>query len=206
LLRASVLAVEAPKQFESSIDPKKKEIIERVYFDDLTSYRSIKDTWKQARKIDPDIKLQDVSQWKAELEPRKTDVAGYNSFIANAPYKEFKKEKIRHLTTLGHAHAAERTIRTIKDLYYNRMDKIMEEKDWEAILEAAVKAYNTKHVRSAIQTTPEKAKAPRNKAEVKENLEQTRVMTRRYPKLVVGSKVRLFHKKDKDKKSKYPFG
>ena len=61
--------VEAPKQFESSIDPKKKEIIEEVYFDDLTGYRSIRDTWKQAREIDPDIKLQDVSQWKAELEP-----------------------------------------------------------------------------------------------------------------------------------------
>ena len=82
--------VEAPKQFESSIDPKTKEIIEEVYFDDLTGYRSIRDTWKQAREIDPDIKLQDVSQWKAELEPRKTRVAGYNSFIANAPYQGFQ--------------------------------------------------------------------------------------------------------------------
>ena len=62
--------VETPGQSKSSIDPKKKEIIERVYFDDLTGYRSIRDTWKQAREIDPDIKLQDVSQWKAELEPR----------------------------------------------------------------------------------------------------------------------------------------
>ena len=38
-----------------------------------------------------------------------------------------------------------------------------------------------------------------NKAKVKENLEQTRVMTRRYPKLAKGDKVRLFHKKDKEK-------
>ena len=42
-----------------------------------------------------------------------------------------KTEKIRHLTTLGHAHVAERTIRTITDLYYNRMDKGKEEKGWE---------------------------------------------------------------------------
>jgi hypothetical protein len=35
---------------------------------------------------------------------------------------------------------AERTIKTIKDLYYNKMDKRKEEKDWEVILEAAVKA------------------------------------------------------------------
>ena len=47
---------------------------------------------KQARDIDPDINLKDVSQWKAELEPRKTQVAGYNSFIANAPYQEFQMD------------------------------------------------------------------------------------------------------------------
>jgi len=74
--------------------------------------------------------------------------------------------------------------------------------NWGATLEVAVKAYNTEHVHSAIQTTPEKARAPRNKAEVKENLEQTRVMTRRYPKLAKGDKVRLFHKKDKEKERK----
>ena len=77
--------VEALGEFKSSIDPKEKEIIEKVYFDDLSGYRSIRDTWRQARKIGPDIKLQDVSQWKAELEPRKTDVAGSNSLIANEP-------------------------------------------------------------------------------------------------------------------------
>ena len=80
--------VEAPGEFKSSSDPKKKEIIEKVY--DLTSYRSIRDTWKQAREIGPDTKLQDASQWKAELEPRKTRVAGYNSSITNEPYQEFQ--------------------------------------------------------------------------------------------------------------------
>ena len=84
--------VEAPGQFKSSVDPKNKEVIERVYFDDLTSYTSVRDTWKQAREIHPDIKLQDVSQWKAELEPRMTEVAGYNSFIANAPDQVFQED------------------------------------------------------------------------------------------------------------------
>jgi hypothetical protein len=79
--------VEAPGEFKSSIDPKQKEIIERVYFDDLTGYRSIRDTWKQAREIDPDIKLKDVSQWKAELEPRKTQVAGYNCLLQTHPIR-----------------------------------------------------------------------------------------------------------------------
>ena len=42
-------------------------------------------------------------------------------------------------------------------------------------------------------------KAPTNTAEVKENLKQTGVMTKKYPKLAKGDKVRLFHKKDKEK-------
>ena len=58
--------------------------------------------------------------------------------VSNEIQALLKKEKIRHLTTLGHAHVAERTIRTIKDLYYKRMDKRKEEKGWEAILEATV--------------------------------------------------------------------
>ena len=81
--------VEVQKPFESSIDPEKKEIIGKVYFDDRTSYRNIRDTWKHAREIDPSIKLKEVSHWKAELRPRKTQVSGYNSFIANAPFQEF---------------------------------------------------------------------------------------------------------------------
>jgi hypothetical protein len=59
-------------------------------------------------------------------------------------------------------------------------------------------------VHSATQTTPEEAREETNKAEVKENLEQTRVMTRRYPKSEIGSKVRLFHKKDTLDKERIP--
>ena len=44
--------------------------------------------------------------------------------------------------------------------------------------------------------TPEGASEPNSKVEVKENLEKTRVIARKYPRLVKGSKVRLFHKKD----------
>ena len=68
--------VEVPKPPESSIDPEKKDIIERIYFDDRTGYRSVRDTWKNAREIDPNIEPKDVSQWKAELQPRKTQVSG----------------------------------------------------------------------------------------------------------------------------------
>ena len=67
-----------------------------------------------------------------------------------------------------------------------------------------MKAYNTKSVHSATQTTPEEAREPTNKAEVKENPEQTRVITRRYPKIVIRSKVRLYYKKDILDKERIP--
>ena len=37
--------------------------------------------------------------------------------LSNKRQASLKTEKIRHLTTLGHAHVAERTVRTIRDLY-----------------------------------------------------------------------------------------
>ena len=57
---------------------------------------------------------------------------------------------------------------------------------------------------SATQTTPEEAREPTNKAEVKENLGQTRVIKRSYPKIVIGSKVRLCYKKDILDKERIP--
>ena len=84
---------------------------------------------------------------------------------------------------------AERTIRTIKAFYEERK-KHNPDKDWKKILEEAVKSYNEVHVHSATEMTPEKS--------------QTRVITRRYPKLVIGSKVRLFHKKDALDKEQIP--
>ena len=47
--------------------------------------------------------------------------------VANELQEYFKEKNIRHLTTLWHAPVAERTIRTIKALYYKRMDERKEE-------------------------------------------------------------------------------
>ena len=48
-IRARLKPVYIPKPHESSIDPEKKEIIENIYADDRTGYRSVRDTWKKAR-------------------------------------------------------------------------------------------------------------------------------------------------------------
>ena len=82
-------------------DYKKKEdeqkqnidIIEQVYFNDHTGYRSIQETLKQARAIDASITDKTVKVWKATLEAKKTKDSGYNSFIANAPFEEFQVDQ-----------------------------------------------------------------------------------------------------------------
>ena len=99
---------------------------------------------------------------------------------------------------------AERTSRTIKAFYEDRKEHNKTGKGWKEILKDAVKSYDEVRVHSATKMTPEEAREPTNKVEVKENLEKTRVITRRYPKLVIGSKVRPFHKKDALDKERIP--
>jgi len=64
-------------------------VIEKVYHSE-NGYRSIRETYKEAKKLDATIKEQDVKDWKANYEPRKKEVQGYNSFIANKPFEEFQ--------------------------------------------------------------------------------------------------------------------
>ena len=63
------------------------------------------------------------------------------------------------------------------------------------VLQESVKSYNDVHSHRAIEMTPEKARLPENTDEVKQNLEEKRVSTRKYPKIIVGDNVRLYHKK-----------
>ena len=60
----------------------------------------------------------------------------------------------------------------------------------------SVKSYNDVHTHRAIEMTPEKARLPVNTDAVKQNLEEKRVSTRKYPKIIVGDNVRLYHKKN----------
>ena len=64
------------------------------------------------------------------------------------------------------------------------------------MLQESVKAYNNVHSHRAIEMTPEKARLPANTDEVKQNLEEKRVSKRKYPKIIVGDNVRLYHKKN----------
>mgnify|MGYP003350092788 CR=1 FL=1 len=181
------------------VDEEKDKILAKVYFDPA-GYGSINQTLKEAKAYDNTITYDYVKSWIARHTERKTNLSGFNSFIAHAPHdkyqmdlmfftdlkdpeyiggllmvdiftkytvvipiktkqipdvtsaieeavkkmgqkpitiysdiegayvsniiqKFFENNNIRHLTTLGHAPVAERQIRTIKNMIYQRVVK-----------------------------------------------------------------------------------
>ena len=116
------------------------------------------------------------------------------ALTSNAMQERFVEKGIRHLTTQGHVPVAERTIWPIKAINDARKKgPANKDRDWKEVLQESVKAYNDVHVHRAIEMTPDTAKLPENTEIVKQNLEEKRVWTRKYPKLIVGDNARLYH-------------
>jgi len=67
----------------------KKEIIAKVHNE---FYGSIKETLKDAQKKDPSIKYADVKHWFETSFTRKTNLRGYNSYIADYPHHEYQMD------------------------------------------------------------------------------------------------------------------
>jgi hypothetical protein len=65
----------------------KTDVIEKVYQD---FYGSIKQTYEQAKKIDPTIKYDDIKRYFETTKVRKTNLRGYNSFIAHHFREEYQ--------------------------------------------------------------------------------------------------------------------
>ena len=63
----------------------KKETIDKVYND---FYGSIKQTYEEAKKIDSSITYDDIKRYFEQNRVRRTNLKGYNSFIAD----HFKQE------------------------------------------------------------------------------------------------------------------
>ena len=123
------------------------------------------------------------------------------AFVSNEIQKCFKDNNIRHITTLTHAPVAERQIRTIKSMIYQRVEKTRQK--WYDILGAVLLVYNNRMVHSSTKMTPNEARKPANEINVKLNLQLNRTKLRKYPTVSVGDTVRLYRKKDKlDKERK----
>jgi hypothetical protein len=67
----------------------KDDIISKIYFD-RSGYNSIKTTFNDARKIDKTITLDMVKSWFGGNVEKKTQLKGFNGFVAPYPYYEFQ--------------------------------------------------------------------------------------------------------------------
>lgn len=123
------------------------------------------------------------------------------AFVSNEVQKYFKDVGIRHITTLTHAPVAERQIRTIKSMIYQRVEKT--KRKWYDVLGPVLLIYNNKMVHSATKMTPNEARKPTNELNIKLNLQLNRTRLRKYPSISIGDSVKLYRKKDKlDKERK----
>ena len=67
----------------------KNEIIEKVYND---FYGSIKQTYEEAKKIDNNIKYDDIKRYFEQNRVRRTNLKGYNSFVADHYKQEYQAD------------------------------------------------------------------------------------------------------------------
>ena len=65
------------------------DIINNVYRD-KSGYGSIQKTYQDAKEKDSTITLQNVKDWFSKNVEKKTNLKGYNSFIASDNYEEFQ--------------------------------------------------------------------------------------------------------------------
>ena len=122
------------------------------------------------------------------------------AFISTVIQTYFKDNDIRCIISQGHAAYAERAIRTIKDMIYNRLKL---NQPWHEVVYAVLLTYNHKMVSRVTKHTPVEAMKATNHVNVKINLEMHRLHSRKYPEISVGNKVKVFKKKDKmDKQQK----
>ena len=67
----------------------KRYIIAQVYNE---FYGSIRETYNDAHKKDASIKYQDVKNWFDNSFTRKTNLGGFNSYIADYPHQEYQMD------------------------------------------------------------------------------------------------------------------
>jgi transposase InsO family protein len=117
------------------------------------------------------------------------------TFMSKYTQDLFKEKNITHITTRGHAPYAERAIRTIKKMIYDRLDHFKDIKQWTDVLNYVLITYNYKLKSSVTKMTPNDARKDKNILEVKNNLELHRVHKRKYPDISVGDRVKIYTKK-----------
>ena len=111
------------------------------------------------------------------------------------------KENIEINLTRGHPNFAERGIRTFKDKLFKRVEadekRGKENIQWADYIFEIVLTSNNKDKHSATGMTPKEGAMKKNEFKVKTSIELQSVSKRKYPELSVGSRVKIYRKKDK---------
>ena len=103
-----------------------------------------------------------------------------------------KSEAIRSIITLTHASVAERVIRTVKKMLGDRIKAT--DRTWTSLLSAVLTKYNHQMTHGTTKLTPNEAHKDENEVNVKANSLLKEKYLRKYPKLNVGDKVKIYNK------------
>ena len=103
-----------------------------------------------------------------------------------------KGEAIRSIITLTHANVAERSIRTVKKMLGDRIKAT--NRTWTSLLQAVLNKYNQQMTHGTTKLTPNEAHKDENAVEAKANSLMKEKYLRKYPKLNVDDKVKIYNK------------
>ena len=103
-----------------------------------------------------------------------------------------KGEAIRSIITLTHANVAERSIRTVKKMLGDRIKAT--NRTWTSLFQAVLNKYNQQMTHGTTKLTPNESHKDENAVEAKANSLMKEKYLRKYPKLNVGDKVKIYNK------------
>ena len=115
----------------------KEDIISNIYYDTESGYGSIKNTFDQARKVDPTIKLEDVQKWmKQQPNKQRKAYRGSNSYTAPFARIEYQID-IMDMVNLRKSETQPRYALVVIDIFSKLGDAIpMNNKDSNSVYDA----------------------------------------------------------------------
>ena len=70
----------------------KDSAISKAYYDEEDGFGSMTKTFKDAKKYNDEVTLEDVRSWFSKNLGRKIQLKGYNRFVAREAYQEYEMD------------------------------------------------------------------------------------------------------------------
>ena len=80
-------------------------LIKEIYYDPA-GYGTVQETYKEVKKLDSTITINNVRDWYERNIDRKKQLRGFNSYISKGPLDEFEVDlfDVRYLKEMAHAY------------------------------------------------------------------------------------------------------